>query len=67
MANDEEAIMIACASLVFCALGIHAKNMKKAKTCNVGTRLLDKSLRHTWTQQDMLSYQTYHTPSLGGR
>ena len=39
---DEEAMVIACISLVYCALDIHARNIKKAKTRSVVTRLFGK-------------------------
>lgn len=38
-------LVIACTRLVFCALGGHARSIRKAKTHSVGTGLFD-GLRH---------------------
>jgi len=42
MADDEEAVVLACTSLVFCALSVHVHKTEKKMTCCVGERLSDK-------------------------
>ena len=39
MADDEEAVVLACTSLVFCALGVHVNKTEKKTTRCVGERL----------------------------
>ena len=42
MADDEEAVVLACTSLVFCALSVHVNKTEKKITRCVGERLSEK-------------------------
>ena len=42
MADDEEAVVLACTSLVFCALSVHVNKTEKKTTRCVGERLSEK-------------------------
>jgi len=42
MADDEEAVLHACTSLVFCALSVHVNKTEKKTTRCVGERLSEK-------------------------
>jgi len=42
MADDEEAVVLACTSLVFCALSEHVNKTEKKTTRCVGERLSEK-------------------------
>jgi len=42
MVDDEEAVVLACTSLVFCALSVHVNKTEKKTTRCVGERLSGK-------------------------
>ena len=50
MADDEEAVVLACTSLVFCALSVHVNKTEKKTTRCVGERLSEKK-RDFWMLQ----------------
>ena len=50
MADDEEAVVLVCTSLVFCALSVHVNKTEKKTTRCVGEKLSEKK-RDVWMLQ----------------
>ena len=55
MADDEEAVVLVCTSLVFCALSVHVNKREKKTTRCVGERLSEKRKTFGWYNSLLMS------------